>query len=184
MARRGHRRDADDRRRVAVSRAVPDGAQGLDRSGMGHVGARPAREALPADAARPQAARRRDGALGALRRCRLEGPAARRHDATDSYYGSPGKPARREEIAEEVADELDFHVEMRTREYIGERHDAARGARARAGAVRRHRARQPHVPGHRREEGYGDAAARILQRAPSGRHLRDSAARRESRASR
>jgi predicted permease len=50
---------------------------------------------------------------------------------TTNYYGSPKKPARRQEIAEEVADELDFHVEMRTREYIA-RGMTPREARERA----------------------------------------------------
>jgi putative ABC transport system permease protein len=33
-------------------------------------------------------------------------------------YGRPRRPARRREIADEVSDELEFHLEMRTREYI------------------------------------------------------------------
>jgi putative ABC transport system permease protein len=36
----------------------------------------------------------------------------------DSHYGRPRRPARRREIADEVSDELEFHIEMRTREYI------------------------------------------------------------------
>ncbi len=37
---------------------------------------------------------------------------------SDSTYGRPHRPARRREITDEVTDELEFHLEMRTREYI------------------------------------------------------------------
>jgi len=37
---------------------------------------------------------------------------------SDSTYGRPHRPARRREIADEVSAELEFHLEMRTREYI------------------------------------------------------------------
>jgi putative ABC transport system permease protein len=53
---------------------------------------------------------------------------------SDSYYGRPRRPKRRGEIADDVSAELEFHLEMRTREYI------ARGlspAEARARALAR-----------------------------------------------
>ncbi len=37
---------------------------------------------------------------------------------SDSTYGRPHSSARKREIADEVSDELEFHLEMRTREYI------------------------------------------------------------------
>src|SRR5687768_7919657 len=77
---------------------------------MGHIRARAPRQTVPAHRRRPQAARGRDGDLAPfLGRC-LENPAAMKRSLRSWLWRIP--------IEQEIDEELDLHVEMRTREYI------------------------------------------------------------------
>src|SRR4030095_5129591 len=79
---------------------------------MGHVRAWAAREAVPTDRCRPQAAGRGDGHLApVLCRC-VEAPVrAMRRSLRSSLWHVP--------LDQEVDEELAFHIDMRTRELVG-----------------------------------------------------------------
>ena len=85
--------------------------RGLGRGRVGHVRARPARQALSAHRRGPPAARGRDGHLAAVLRRRVEGPALHMKRSLRSWLW-------RVPIDQEIDEELALHVEMRTRELV------------------------------------------------------------------
>src|SRR5688572_3848837 len=81
----------------------------MARSRMGRVGARPARQALSADASGTCAAQRRNGRLAPVRLRRVAHPAGPMKRSLRSWLW-------RVPIEQEVEEELAFHLEMRRRE--------------------------------------------------------------------
>src|SRR5581483_795256 len=132
--RRGHRSGHSDRRRFALSRAVSRRTQGLGAGRVAALGPWPARQVLPADAARPQAAGRADCRVGALLRRRLRSVARHMSFFNRVFWRPP--------VADEVDEELEFHLEMRARDLVARGmppEDARRDAERRFGSVSRTR---------------------------------------------
>src|ERR1700730_12239011 len=100
---------------------------------MGHVGARPARPAVPADAERTRAAGGRNGSVAPVLRGRLEAaPRQMKRQLRSWLWHIP--------VEQEVDEELGFHVDMRTRALIESGMDpglAREAALRRLGDVRR-----------------------------------------------
>src|SRR5262249_55696452 len=125
------------RRRIALSGALPHREAGVDRGRVGDVGAGSESTLLYDHSRRAAAAQERARALRGIRRGRQTHP-PRLIGATVPTMGRVGRQLRshfwRASVAEEVDAELDFHVEMVTRELVelGMDRDAAR-----AEAIRR-----------------------------------------------
>ena len=94
-----------------LSGALSAGAAGLGRGRVGHVRARPPRQALSAHRCRPRATRRRNGDVEAV--------LGRRHRR---FVRDMKRSLRswlwRVPLDQEVDEEIAFHVEMRTRELV------------------------------------------------------------------
>src|SRR6185436_9864432 len=120
MDRGDHRRAPADRGRLALPGALPDGAQRVDRGRMGDVRAEPQGQALQAHAPGAPAAQGRDRAVGTIRLRGLEGPPPRLTEGTP-----PMRWLWKKSVDDEVSDELDLHLELRTREFIARGMDPA-----------------------------------------------------------
>ena len=133
---------------LALPVAPPARARGLDRGGVGQLRQQPAREVLPADARGPQAARRRDGELGAPVGRRRPRAAASPEPARAGPR--PPLPARarlaRDRVERELDDELRHHLELEAEQQPSRGAADPEAARAPRCALRRRRGRQGGVP--------------------------------------
>ena len=93
--------------------------KGLGRGRVGHVGARPARQAVPPHRRRTRAAGRRDGDVEEVLRRRLEGAVRDMKRSLRSWLW-------RVPLDQEVDEEIALHIEMRTRELVERRHGSGR----------------------------------------------------------
>ena len=85
--------------------------KGLGRGRMGHVRARPARQAVPHHRCRPRAAGRRHGDVEEVRRRRVEGAVRVMKRSLRSWLW-------RVPLEQEIDEEIALHLELRTRELI------------------------------------------------------------------
>ena len=128
------RRRHPGRGRVALPRALPYGAPGMDRGRVGHVGAGAKGALLSAYAARDESSSR-PRPSDSRSSSRPSPPSCCRADAMPAYVADSAGSSRRSSGATAVADqvdaELDFHLEMLTLELMeqGLTRDAARRRR-------------------------------------------------------